>query len=62
MARLPSLVSLISDLATPIFNSVRQNFRFANGFFQICSRPQHSCQSLMFPINSAHAETYILPA
>jgi len=26
--------------------SVRQNCRFANGFFQICGRPQHLCQSL----------------
>jgi len=41
---------------------VRQNFRFADGFFQICSYHGHPCQSLMFPINAEHTGTCILPA
>jgi hypothetical protein len=48
MARLSSLVSLISNLATPIFNAVHQNLRFTNGFFQICTLPGHHCQCKSF--------------
>jgi len=38
------------------------SLEFVNAFFQICSRLQHPCQSLMFPFNSAHTETCTLLA
>jgi hypothetical protein len=53
IARLPPFYALY-------FVSVRQNYRFANGFLQICSHPQHPCQLLTLPINSARTETFTL--
>ncbi len=38
--------------------SVHQAFSFIYGFFQICGHLQRPCQSLIFPISSAHAETF----
>jgi hypothetical protein len=34
---------------------------FADGFFQICCRPQHPCHLLTLPSNSACTGTCILP-
>lgn len=57
---LPQSIARLPPFYALYFVSVRQNYRFANGFLQICSHPQHPCQLLTLPINSARTETFTL--